>query len=107
MNYNNFNRHLTQLETNELRIRLTELTIQYGPKNTVTQLRKIRHYQSEQRDPIPQVGQTRATKETAPCGTIAGYRRHINAKEPTCNECREARRVYNKKWRAGEVGYSR
>lgn len=30
-----------------------------------------------------------------PCGTNAGYNRHVRAKEPTCTPCREAHAIYN------------
>lgn len=101
MNYNLTDRHLNVSEQQQLRNQLLRLTITYGPRNVTTALRKLRHYQSENRDEIPRVGQQRATKETAPCGTLAGYKRHINAKEPTCKECRKAKSEYNKEWRRG------
>lgn len=34
----------------------------------------------------------------APCGTIAGYRRHLDNHETTCPACQQARRDYNREY---------
>lgn len=31
-------------------------------------------------------------------GTFAGFKRHLSAKEPLCDECRKARNLYNRKY---------
>lgn len=40
------------------------------------------------RDPKP------APQDPKACGTYAGYRRHIKAKEPTCQPCKDANAAY-------------
>lgn len=32
------------------------------------------------------------------CGTYAGYRRHVDRGEATCEPCREANRINTKRW---------
>lgn len=39
-------------------------------------------------------------KASAPCGTYAGYQRHLRAGERACDPCREGRRLYQRQYRA-------
>ena len=42
----------------------------------------------------------RWTDPVQPCGTVAAYQRHVQAKEATCDACKAAWRVYFRQWRA-------
>lgn len=36
------------------------------------------------------------TGNLAPCGTLTAYQRHLRRKEPVCDECKKAKRDYEK-----------
>lgn len=40
----------------------------------------------------------RTIRKIAECGTRAGYGRHLNFKEPTCQPCRDAQKAGVQRW---------
>lgn len=42
---------------------------------------------------------TRKRDQIKPCGTVAGYDTHRRKGEPPCDECRAAKREYDRQWR--------
>ena len=45
----------------------------------------------------------RARKTVQHCGTKAAHKRHIYKGEEPCDPCREAKAIYDRTWRAGQV----
>lgn len=45
----------------------------------------------------------RATVKRRQCGSVSGYRQHSKRGEEQCEECREANREYQRKYREGKV----
>ena len=37
-------------------------------------------------------------RKVAQCGTRAGYKRHLNLEEPTCQECKDAQKAGVQRW---------
>jgi hypothetical protein len=41
-----------------------------------------------------------AGESESPCGTYAGYQRHLRRDEPSCQPCRDAAAAYQREWRS-------